>query len=78
MLEIIKTKDMDRRCHSCGACMKTEFNDIDKMLGTTHTPQVYEMYIGQKNNRTQVILCKNCLEEMIALSEAILEGDKRK
>ena len=75
MIEIIKVKDTDRRCTSCGACMKTEFNEIDTLMKTTHTEQNYELLVGGNNNKIQIILCKECLKILNVVSSFPLKKE---
>ncbi len=76
-MEIKKCKDGDRLCTECGASMKSEFSEIDKLLETTYTDQTFELLFGRTNSRIQIILCKECMKELCLLTNGIYQRENK-
>lgn len=52
-----------RRCNACMAFTREE-TEVDRQMGAHKTDKLFELTIGGGNGGFEIILCKNCLNEV--------------
>ena len=52
-----------RRCNVCLAFTR-EGTEIDRQIGACHTDKLFELIIGRGDGGFEIILCKDCINEL--------------
>lgn len=60
-----------RRCNVCLAFSREE-TEIDRQIGACHTDKLFELSIGGGNGGFEIILCEDCLKELKAKIEQVV------